>query len=373
MDFHVTCVVVGAGAVGLSIARTLARAGHDCLLLEKQKGIGQGVSSRNSEVIHAGIYYPEDSTKAKLCVRGKSLLYDFCNQFSVPHHNCGKLIVATDQSELKQLDQIYAQANANGVTDLTAFDHKTVQQLEPNVRAIAALFSPSTGILSAHDYMLALLGDFEFSGGTVSTQAELLAVSRDPSGYRLTVAIGSDTQPFHLTTRAVVNASGLGAQALASRIEGLPEDAIPKLHYCRGNYFSLQGSNPFQHLIYPVPPQNGAGLGIHATIDLGGKVKFGPDVEYIDDESYEVNANRLALYCEAVKRYYPGLDDKKLVPSYAGIRPKLQGPKDEPADFVIREESNYDLPNIVNLFGIESPGLTASLAIAEEVEGLLAL
>ena len=373
MSFHVTCVVIGAGAVGLSIARALAGAGHDCLLIEKQAQIGQGVSSRNSEVIHAGIYYPSKSKKAQLCVEGKQLLYAFCEQFAVSHQACGKFIVASDANEADKLTEIYQQGLENGVNDLVPCSRAEINRKEPAVNAVAALYSPSTGIVSAHDYMQALLGDFEAKGGVLSTHAEVVGIRAVSEGYEVVVSIEGEPDPFVIGATAVVNAAGLGAQTVARTIQGISLSSIPELYFCRGNYFSLRGKNPFRHLIYPVPPSSGAGLGIHATIDLGGQVKFGPDVEYIDEEIYHVNLKRRRLYFEAIRRYFPDLKEDDLIPSYSGIRPKIQGPLDAPADFVIREESAQALPNLVNLFGIESPGLTASLAIANEVNDLLTI
>ena len=367
MSDHIQTIVIGAGAVGLAIGRELARAGQECLILESTPKIGQGVSSRNSEVIHAGIYYPKGSNKANLCLEGKALLYDFCMQYSVPFKRCGKLIVATNTSELDQLTGIADSAYRNGVTDLIELTQSEVAVLEPNVQALGALLSPSTGILSAQDYMNALLGDFEANGGLLSTQSAVSQISRHARGFRLKVSMQADQSEFEITAACVINAAGLGAQAVASGIDGFPSSAVPKLYYCKGNYFAMTGKNPFNHLIYPAPPSNGAGLGIHATIDLGGQVKFGPDVEYVAGANFEVNAGALPAYYRAIRRYFPGLKSGSLNPSYAGIRPKIQAPGEPAADFLIREESELGFPHLVNLFGIESPGLTASLAIARLV------
>ena len=367
MSDHIQTIVIGAGAVGLAIGRELARAGQECLILESAATIGQGVSSRNSEVIHAGIYYPSGSNKANLCLEGKALLYDFCDQYSVPFNRCGKLIVATNTAELDQLADIAGSAVSNGVEDLLQLTQSDVAALEPNVWALGALLSPSTGILSAQDYMQALLGDFEANGGLLSTQSAVTQISRHTRGFNLKVSVQSDTSEFEITADCIINAAGLGAQAVASAIDGFPSSAVPKLYFCKGNYFAMTGENPFRHLIYPAPPVNGAGLGIHATIDLGGQVKFGPDIEYVAEANFEVAVAALPTYYRAIRRYFPGLKSGSLNPSYAGIRPKIQAPGDPAADFLIREESSLGFPRLVNLFGIESPGLTASLAIARLV------
>ena len=367
MTDHIQTIVIGAGAVGLAIGRELARAGQECLILESAANAGQGVSSRNSEVIHAGIYYPRGSNKANLCLEGKTLLYDFCDQYAVPFKRCGKLIVATNTAELDQLAGIAGSAVSNGVKDLIQLTQSDVAALEPNVRALGALLSPSTGILSAQDYMHALLGDFEANGGLLSTQSAVTQISRHTRGFSLKVSVQSDQSEFEITADCVINAAGLGAQAVASAIDGFPSSAVPKLYFCKGNYFAMTGKNPFRHLIYPAPPESGAGLGIHATIDLGGQVKFGPDIEYVTEANFEVTAAALPAYYRAIRRYFPGLRSGSLNPSYAGIRPKIQAPGDPAADFLIREESGLGFPRLVNLFGIESPGLTASLAIARLV------
>ena len=367
MSDHIQTIVIGAGAVGLAIGRELARAGQECLILESASSVGQGVSSRNSEVIHAGIYYSKGSNKANLCLEGKALLYDFCDQYSVPFNRCGKLIVATNTAELDQLAGIADSAYRNGVTDLIQLAQSEVAALEPSVQALGALLSPSTGILSAQDYLNALLGDFEANGGLLSTQSEVTQISRDARGFSLKVRVQPDQSEFEITAQCVINAAGLGAQAVASAIEGFPSSAVPKLYYCKGNYFAMTGKNPFRHLIYPAPPVNGAGLGIHATIDLGGQVKFGPDVEYVAEANFDVTASALPTYYQAIRRYFPGLKSGSLNPSYAGIRPKIQAPGDPAADFWIREEASLGFPRLINLFGIESPGLTASLAIARLV------
>ena len=367
---HIDTVVIGAGAVGLAIARELSMEGHDCLVLEREAHIGQGVSSRNSEVIHAGIYYKKGSLKGRLCVSGKSMLYAFCEKFGVGFRRCGKIIVATSSDDLDELERIEEKAAGNGVNDLTYLSEHDIQALEPELSATGGLLSPSTGIVSAHEYMLALQGEVETHGGVVSPLSEVTQIVFEKGAYRVSVSIGDQGEVFHFLATRVINAAGLGATKVAANTVGLSPDRVPEMYLCRGNYFSMSGKNPFRHLIYPVPPQSGAGLGIHATIDLGNQVKFGPDVEYIDSERYDVNSSRLQTYYEAIRRYFPGIQEGSLAPSYAGIRPKLQGPGDLPKDFLIQDESIVGLPNVVNLFGVESPGLTASLAIAEEVAGL---
>lgn len=364
---QIDTVVIGAGAVGLAIARRLSLDGHECLVLERETAIGQGVSSRNSEVIHAGIYYAEGSLKGRLCVSGKSMLYAFCEKFGVGFRRCGKIIAATSLDDLDELERIKKKASNNGVADLKDLDQGEIQALEPEICAVGGLLSPSTGIVSAHEYMLALQGEVEAHGGAVSAQSEVTQIVFEQGRYRISVSIGDQKEPFHFSANRIVNAAGLGATRVANSIVGLPQARIPNMFFCRGNYFSMSGKNPFNHLIYPVPPKSGAGLGIHATIDLGDQVKFGPDVEYIDSERYDVNSSRLQSYYSAIRQYFPGLKEGSLSPSYAGIRPKIQGPDELPKDFIIQEESTAGFPGLVNLFGIESPGLTASLAIADEV------
>jgi L-2-hydroxyglutarate oxidase LhgO len=362
----VDCIVIGAGVVGLAVAARLAEAGSEVLVLERGGEIGQGISSRNSEVIHAGIYYPRGSLKARLCVDGKQRLYEYCEQRSVPHRRTGKLIVATTVDEAQTLDNILQRAVDNEVTDLTPLDQAAIHQLEPSVAGVAGLLSPSTGIISAHEFMLSLAGDVTNQGGQVAFFAEVTKVTGDSGDLRVHCQIdGSD---YCISTRTLINAAGLHAQSVADSCDFLPADyVVPQLHLCRGVYFSYAGKSPFQRLIYPVPEQNSVGLGIHATIDLGNQVKFGPDTEYIDQETYHVPTAVPEVYLEAIKRYFPALDPSRLSPGYAGIRPKLSGP-DEPArDFVIDGAEQHGIEGFVQLFGIESPGLTASLAIGEYV------
>lgn len=361
--------IVGAGVVGLAIARELAVCGKDVLLLEQGPRFGEGISSRNSEVIHAGIYYPTGSLKAELCLRGKALLYEYCGSRSIGHDRIGKLIVATTKDEQKQLEGIKRQAAENGVDDLIEVSRHRLKEMEPALNASMALFSPSTGIVSASDLMTSLLADVESCGGTLATRSFVSEVKRGPVGFTVTCEVENERYDVHC--EGLVNAAGIGAQRLAASIEGLSEALIPPLFLCKGNYFNYQGQSPFSHLIYPLPERDGTGLGVHATIDLGGQVKFGPDVEYVDTEGYAVSDERLAQSANSIRQYFPALDSGRLVAGYAGIRPKLQGPGDPFCDFVIQGQDIHHVPGLVNLFGIESPGLTSSMAIAETVAARL--
>jgi len=366
---HIDTCVIGAGVVGLAIGRALSLRGAEVLVIDREADFGQGVSSRNSEVIHAGIYYPRDSLKARLCVRGKQLLYEYCAAHHVGHARCGKLIVATHRDEEEILEEIRQKASANGVDDLAWWSGERLREGEPNVKATLALFSPSTGIIGSHALMHAYLADLDRGGGAFVGQTEVMKVDRRGGDFEMVCSAAGNEYRF--TARVLVNSAGLGAQAVAGRFEFLNPATIPPVYYCKGNYFTLNGRNPFCHLIYPVPEKTGAGLGVHATIDLGGQVKFGPDVEYVQTEDYQVSVTRLEQYYEAVRRYYPALADGQLAPGYVGIRPKLQGPGDPPADFVIQGESAHGIERLVQLYGIESPGLTSSLAIADYVDELL--
>lgn len=365
---EVECVVVGAGAVGLACARALARAGHDVLVLERHEAIGTEVSARNSEVIHAGIYYPAGSLRAKLCVAGRHRLYDFAASHKVPHRKCGKLIVAGDATQANELAQIAARARANDVDDLMEISGAEAIALEPALHAHAALLSPSTGIIDAHAYMLALRGDLEDAGGTIAFGAALECVEAKADSFVLHV--GGTV----LKCRWLVNSAGLNAPALARRIDGLNPDHVPQAHFAKGNYFTLSGRAPFTRLIYPVP--EAAGLGVHLTLDMGGQARFGPDVEWItpahaDAIDYRVDERRGAVFYDAIRRYWPQLKTGSLTPAYAGVRPKIHGPDEPAADFVISDADAHGLPGLVNLFGIESPGLTSSLAIADAVAARL--
>jgi L-2-hydroxyglutarate oxidase LhgO len=368
MDYLHTCVI-GGGVVGLAIARTLAQFDRDVVVLDQEQKYGQGVSSRNSEVIHAGIYYPKGSLKALLCVRGKTLLYEYCASHGVEFKRCGKLIVATEAGEETALEGIVEKATGNGVDDLEYWSSSKISSEEPNVRATLALLSPSTGVVSSHDLMTAYLADLEMVGGLFIGGTKVIAIDIEGDKYIVHCDVAGEAYTFSCTV--LVNSAGLGAQRVASAMSGLDPNSIPPLYYCKGNYFTMSGKPPFSRLIYPVPEKSGAGLGVHATIDLAGQVKFGPDVEYIEEEDYVVSEDRIDDYYAAVRRYYPSLADGQLTPDYVGIRPKLQGPSDTPKDYVIQTASAHNLPGLVQLYGIESPGLTSSLAIAEYVSDSL--
>ena len=360
------CAVIGAGVVGLAIARVLAQGGRDVVVIEAAEAIGTGTSSRNSEVIHAGLYYQPDSLKARLCVAGKAMLYDYCASHGIAHHRLGKLIVATEDAQRANLAAIRARATACGVTDLVELTGAQAQALEPDLQCVAALLSPSTGIVDSHGLMLALLGDAEQAGAMIAFNTPVLGGAITPDG--ITLRCGG-AEPMDLAAHMVVNAAGLGAQAIGRALAGLPADSVPPLYYAKGNYFSLAGRAPFRRLIYPVPEQ--AGLGVHVTLDLGGQARFGPDVEWVQDLCYPVDPARSEPFYQAVRRYWPGLADGALQPAYAGIRPKLTGPGQAAADFRIQGPQDHGVPGLVCLYGIESPGLTASLAIAAHVGGLL--
>ena len=368
----VDCVVVGAGVVGLAVARRLAMAGREVVVLERADAIGTETSSRNSEVIHAGIYYPKGSLKAQLCVAGKQFLYRYCADRGVPYDNCGKLIVATDQEQIATLAGIRQKAADNGVHDLEFWEAERAIALEPALRCTAALLSPSTGIVDSHGLMLSLQGEAEAHGAMLALKSPLQALRRVADGFELQV--GGDV-PMRLHARGVVNSAGLHAVQLAARFEGLPPMALPQPYWARGHYFACPGKPAFSRLVYPMPDE--AGLGVHVTLDLGGQMRFGPDVQWIPlaepgAEDYRVAPARVEPFAEAIRRYWPGLPDGALQPAYAGIRPKISGPGQPAADFVIQGPAEHGVAGLVNLFGIESPGLTASLAIADHVARQLA-
>ena len=359
---HVGCVVVGAGVVGLAVARALARSGQEVLVLEAAEGIGTETSSRNSEVIHAGIYYPAGSFMARFCVAGRRALYDFCRDRGVPHRNCGKLIVATSAEEDARLAGIKARAEANGVEGMRVLTAAEARAFEPALSCTSALLSPETGIIDSHAYMLALQGEAEAAGAAVVFHAPV--TSARVGGGGIEVAVGG-AEPMLLSCSLLVNAAGLHAPGLARRIVGMPPDRVPGTYYAKGNYFTLAGRSPFSRLIYPVPVPGG--LGVHLTIDLGGQARFGPDVEWVEALDYRVDPHRADGFYAAVRRYWPGLADGALQPGYAGIRPKIVPPGAPGQDFVIQGPQTHGVPGLVNLFGIESPGLTASLALADHV------
>ena len=356
------CVVAGAGVVGLAVARALALAGREVLVLDAAEGIGTETSSRNSEVIHAGIYYPAGSLMARTCVAGKRMLYAYCAERGVPHANCGKLIVATDAAEAEKLASIQARAAANGVPDLRLLDRAEALALEPALACTAALLSPSTGIIDSHAYMLTLQGDAENAGAIFVFHAPVLGGKVTEAGIEIEVG---GAEPMALRCRSFVNSAGLHAPKLARGLAGMPSQLIPTAYYAKGNYFTLTGRNPFSRLIYPVPVPGG--LGTHLTIDLGGQARFGPDVEWVDRLDYEVDPRRAIGFYAAIRRYWPELKDGALAPGYSGIRPKIVPPGAPGQDFTIQGPRAHGVPGLVNLFGIESPGLTASLALAELV------
>ena len=362
----VDAVVIGAGVIGLAVARALALQGREVMVLEAADAIGTGTSSRNSEVIHAGIYYPQGSLKAQLCVAGRHLLYSYCEERGIGHSRCGKLIVATQASQLAALDAIIARAAANGVFDLKLLTRDKARALEPNLACVAAVSSPGTGIVDSHGLMLSLQGDLENAGGMVVLNSPL-ALARCAHGA--IILITNDGTELEATT--VVNAAGLHAQALARRFEGLAAHHVPPSHFAKGNYFTLSGRSPFSRLIYPVP--EAAGLGVHLTIDLGGQAKFGPDVQWVaSPDDLVVDPQRGEAFYAEVRKYWPELPDGALIPGYAGIRPKIQSPAEAARDFLIQGPQTHGVPGLVNLFGIESPGLTSSLALGAHVAGLLA-
>jgi L-2-hydroxyglutarate oxidase LhgO len=368
MTEKVDCVVIGAGVVGLAVARALAVRGRETLVLEAASAIGTGTSSRNSEVIHAGIYYDPGSAKAGLCVAGKHLLYTYCEARGIEHRRCGKLIVATNQEQVRTLEKIEATARANGVTDLRWLTAAEATAMEPALSCVTALLSPSTGIIDSHGFMLALQGDLEKAGGTVSLRAPVRRGECRRDGIHLEAG---NEDPVELAASVVVNSAGLQAQDLARRIDGIPEPSIPPSLYAKGNYYVLQGRAPFQHLIYPVPEPGG--LGVHLTLDLAGQAKFGPDVEWVDRLDFSVDPARAEGFYRAIRSYWPGLPAGGLRPGYAGIRPKLSGPGAPARDFLIQGPDAHGVRGLINLYGIESPGMTAALAIAELVADLSAL
>lgn len=363
----VNCVVIGAGVVGLAVARALASKGREVVVLEAAGAIGTGTSSRNSEVIHAGMYYPKDSLKARLCVAGNRLIRDYCADHGVPFRMTGKLIVATDEAEALALKGIAAKGEANGVADLRWIDGDEARAMEPNVRCVAALISPSTGIIDSHAYMLSLRGEAEAHGASVALNTPAVAGAATNDGVTL---LTGGTDAMALKCRTVVNCGGLGAQAISGAMAGIVPSSVPRRFLCKGNYFTMAGKMPFSRLVYPVPV--GAGLGVHYTLDLAGQGRFGPDVEWVESEDYQVNPARAASFYGAIRRYWPDLADGALVPAYAGIRPKVQGPDDAARDFVIHGPRDHGVPGYVALYGIESPGLTASLAIADLVAEMAA-
>ena len=366
----VDCVVIGAGVVGLAVARQLALAGQQPLIIERHHAIGMETSARNSEVIHAGLYYAPDSLKARLCLRGRDLLYAWCRERGIAHRRCGKLVVASREGQRAQLEALARRAADNGVDDLRPLERAEAQALEPALHCVAALLSPSAGIIDSHAYLLSLLGDAEAHGAILAASSAVTAMRLVRGGIE--IRVDDDPKPL-LLARRVINAAGLHAPALARAIEGFPTAQVPVEHFAKGSYFTLDGRAPFSRLVYPVPQPGG--LGVHLTLDLAGQARFGPDVEWLEPGQafdYAVDPARAAAFHQAIRDYWPGLHPGRLLPGYAGIRPKLAGPGEAAADFRIDGPQGHGVPGLVNLFGIESPGLTASLAIAERVGDLLA-
>ena len=362
---RVDCVVVGAGVIGLAVARRLAQAGREVVVLEAAEGIGTVTSSRNSEVIHAGIYYKAGSLMARTCVAGKKMLYRYCADHGVPHKNCGKLIVATTPKEAEKLQSIRAHAEANGVLDMQMLSGEAARALEPALNCDAALLSPSTGIIDSHAFMLALRGDAEAAGAALAFHTPLLH-ARAVAG-KIELDAGGDA-PMTLECRLLVNSAGLNAPAVARGIDGMPLASIPRAYLAKGNYFSCSRKAPFSHLIYPVPEPGG--LGVHLTLDMAGQARFGPDVEWVDTIDYAVDPARAARFYPAIRKYWPALPDGALMPSYSGMRPKIVPPAVASQDFVVQGPKDHGVAGLINLFGIESPGLTSSLAIADYVSNL---
>ncbi len=359
-------LVIGAGVVGLAIARQAALAGHEVIVAEATGGIGNGVSSRNSEVIHAGMYYPTGSLRARHCVRGRRMLYEFCASHGVPHKRVGKLIVAVDAKQSAKIEGIAKQGEINGVEGLEMLGGNAARAMEPALNCVAALHSAETGIIDSHGFMLALEGDLEDRGGMIAFNTTIESLRRSSDGWE--VRFGG-AEAGTLIVDAVINSAGLGAQAIARAIEGYPEARVPRLVLAKGNYFGFAGRPAFSHLIYPAPVEGG--LGTHVTLDMAGRMRFGPDVEWLESESYTVDPKRADSFYASVRTYFPALPDNSLVPDYCGIRPKLTGRGEPAADFMIDGPAGHGLPRLVNLFGIESPGLTSALSIADEVVGQL--
>ena len=368
-DGQLDCVVIGAGVVGLAIARAMALKGRDVVVLEATGSIGSETSSRNSEVIHAGIYYPEGSLKARFCVEGRQLLYAYCASRGIGHQRCGKLIVATSQAQAAALASVMAKGLANGVDGLTLLTRAEARRMEPALECIAAVLSPDTGIVDSHALMLAMQGDLENAGGAVVLRSPVVGATFHSHG--ITLDMQDSTR---VRAQTVINAAGLHAPALARCFQGLDERHIPRAWFAKGNYFTLAGRSPFSRLIYPVPEPDShlAGLGVHLTIDLGGQAKFGPDVQWVDSpDDLLVDASRGAAFYAEVRRYWPALKDGALTPGYAGIRPKISAPGAPASDFMIQGPADHGVDGLVNLFGIESPGLTSSLAIGRYVAAMV--
>ena len=359
-------LVIGAGVVGLAVARAAARQGHEVIVAEAANAIGTGISSRNSEVIHGGMYYPTGTLRGRHCVRGRRMLYEFCASHGVPYRKCGKLVVATNEAELEKIHAIEKQGQINDVEGLEMVGANAARAMEPELFCVGALHSPETGIIDGHAYMLALRGDLEDDGGAIALNTPVTGAVRKDRQWLVSFAGGEAGQ---VAFDALVNCAGLGAQAVALAMPDYPAARVPRLVLGKGNYFSYAGKPVFSRLIYPTPIIGG--LGVHVTLDLAGRMRFGPDVEWIERETYDVDPARAASFYARVRTYWPGLPDGSLTPDYSGIRPKLGGPKDGQADFLIDTPAQHGLPGLVQMFGIESPGLTSSLSLAEDVAGYL--
>lgn len=375
MDKFDICIV-GAGAVGLGLAYQLTSrqelSGRSVLIIEQESSFGQHTSSRNSEVIHAGIYYPRDSLKATLCVRGKRLLYDYCKTYQVPHRKIGKYIVA-QESQLQDLEALRVKAAENGVSDLQWIEKSKLAQIEPEIRAEAALFSPSTGIIDSHSYMQSLLQQAERQGALLATRTRVIAVEPKSGKFIVETLVDekNNSEHYRFSCSCLINSAGLYAQELAGRIHGFPSESIPDLKLCKGDYFAYTGKSPIRHLIYPMPDANTAGLGIHATLDLSNRLRFGPNVEYVNQIDYDISPVKADDFARAVSDYFPGISADKLEPAYSGIRPKLAGPGLPARDFVIHDGADNGMIGLIQLFGMESPALTSNLAIGEYVTDMI--
>lgn len=358
-------LVIGAGVVGLAAGRAAAQAGHDVVVAEAANAIGTGTSSRNSEVIHAGLYYPTGTWRARHCVRGRRLLYEYCASHGVPHRKLGKLVVATDEAGLKKIESIHKQALINEVENVELIGGNAARAMEPELSCLGALVSPETGIIDSHAYMLALRGDIEDAGGAIALNAPVERIARRDGQWEVTFGRDAGTFVFD----AVINCAGHGAQAVARRTEGYPETRVPRLVLAKGSYFSYAGRPAFSQLIYPAPVEGG--LGIHVTLDMAGRMRFGPDVEWIEHEDYSVDPRRAAVFYDLIRTYWPALRDGTLSPDYSGIRPKITGKGEGQRDFYVDGPRDHGLPNLVHMFGIESPGLTSSLSLGREVVSYL--
>lgn len=379
MDKFEFCVI-GAGAIGLAIARAITLSGcvdpEKVVVIEAQPAYGEGISSRSSEVIHGGLYYPPKSLKAKLCIEGKALLYDFLQVNDIPHRRCGKLILAQDGQE-EALESLLLNAQQSGVGGLSLLSGDLLKQKEPQLKARSALLSPSTGIIDSHHYMYALVSHVQAQGAVCAFNSHVKEINFCGDGHRVRISAGNGTKTnfseFTFETSNLINCAGLQATAVAKRIKQLDPKLIPRTWLCKGDYFAYHGKNPFNHLIYPIPEPNTVGLGIHSTMDLQNQLRFGPDAYYVDEENYDVDLNKGPDFAASVRRYFPAIDVSKLQPAYSGIRPKLSGPGEAARDFVFQTQAQHNVKGLINLFGIESPGLTASLAIAQYTNQLIGL